>query len=181
MPRTAGLWRTILHRARADLPVVVAAGTLLTNMPTQADMEQAITDEGLQQDRNWIEKLYGIDIHNGALVAMDARTGDILAYVGSAGYYRGDLASPKFDPQFDVAGYGYRQPGSAWKPILYSAGSDAGKITPGTQFKVGHNDRRRRPPHGEENSGGSPPPPPPASTQPSGFSSCPSSRSPARR
>ena len=29
VPRTAGLWRTILHRARADLPVVVAAGTLL--------------------------------------------------------------------------------------------------------------------------------------------------------
>ena len=34
--------------------------------------------------------------------------------------------------KFDVAGYGYRQPGSAWKPILYSAGFDAGKITPGT-------------------------------------------------
>jgi len=110
----------------------VAAGTILTNMPTKDQMEQAITDEGLQQDRGWIEKLYGIDIHNGALVSMDARTGDILAYVGSAGYYRSDLASPKFDPQFDVAGYGYRQPGSAWKPILYSAGFDAGKITPGT-------------------------------------------------
>ncbi len=109
----------------------VAAGTILTNMPTD-QMEQAISDEGLQQDRKWIEQLHGIDIHNGALVAMDARTGDILAYVGSAGYYRNDLASSKFDPQFDVAGYGYRQPGSAWKPILYSAGFDAGKITPGT-------------------------------------------------
>ena len=61
----------------------------------------------------------GSDIHNGALVAMDARSGDIVAYVGSAGYYRDDLASPQFDPKFDVAGRGYRQPGSAWKPLVY--------------------------------------------------------------
>jgi membrane peptidoglycan carboxypeptidase len=109
----------------------VAAGTILTNEPHD-QMEADIDSQGLQQDRSWIERLAGIDIHNGALVAMDARTGDILAYVGSAGYYRNDLASPKFDPQFDVAGSGYRQPGSAWKPILYSAGFDAGKITAGT-------------------------------------------------
>ena len=29
--------------------------------------------------------------------------GDVLAYVGSAGYYRSDLASPKFAPQDDAA------------------------------------------------------------------------------
>ncbi len=109
----------------------VAAGTILPNMSTDA-MEAAIDAEGLQQDRKWIESLHGVDIHNGALVALDARTGDILAYVGSSGYYRDDLASPQFDPQFDVAGNGYRQPGSAWKPIVYAAGFDAGKITPGT-------------------------------------------------
>ena len=58
--------------------------------------------------------------------------GDILAYVGSAGYYRNDLASSKLEPKFDVAGQGYRQPGSAWKPIEYAAGFDAKKVTPGT-------------------------------------------------
>jgi peptidoglycan glycosyltransferase len=109
----------------------VTAGTVLTNLSTN-DMESAIDADGLQQDRKWIEALHGLDIHNGALVALDARTGDILAYVGSAGYYRDDLASPQFDPKFDVAGNGYRQSGSAWKPIVYSAGFDAGKITPGS-------------------------------------------------
>ena len=43
-------------------------------------------------DRGWIRRLRGKDLHNGALVALDYRTGDVLAYVGSAGYYRDDLA-----------------------------------------------------------------------------------------
>ena len=48
------------------------------------------------------------------------------------GYYREDLASPQLDPKFDVAGRGYRQSGSAWKPLVYAAGFDAGTVTPGT-------------------------------------------------
>ena len=52
--------------------------------------------------------------------------------MGSAGYYRDDLASPQFDPKFDVAGRGYRQPGSAWKPIVYATGFDNHTITPGS-------------------------------------------------
>ena len=109
----------------------ISAGTVLTNM-SQASMEQQIAIQGLQEDAEWIRALHGIDIHNGALVALDARNGDIMAYVGSAGYYRDDLASAKLDPKFDVAGNGYRQPGSAWKPIVYAAGFDQGLITPGT-------------------------------------------------
>ena len=63
---------------------------------------------------------------------MDARSGDIVAYVGSACYTCKDLASPQFDPQFDVAGRGYRQPGSAWKPLVYMTGFDNHTITPGS-------------------------------------------------
>ena len=44
-------------------------------------------------------RLRGKDLHNGALVALDYRTGDVLAYVGSAGYTRDDLASRKFAPE----------------------------------------------------------------------------------
>ena len=55
-----------------------------------------------------------------------------MAYVGSAGYYCDDLASPQFDPKFDVAGRGYRQPGSAWKPLVYVTGFDNHTVTPGT-------------------------------------------------
>jgi penicillin-binding protein 1A len=42
------------------------------------------------------------------------------------------MASPKFSPKFDAAGDGSRQPGSAFKPILYSAAFDAKKLTPGS-------------------------------------------------
>ena len=75
-------------------------------------------------------RLRGLNLHNGALVAMDYRTGDILAYVGSAGYYRQKNA--RFDPKYDAAGQGRRQPGSAWKPIVYATGSTPAPSRPGT-------------------------------------------------
>ena len=74
----------------------VAAGTIVPNLGRRDGARRSRTGPG--QDRNWIEALHGTDIHNGSLVAIDARSGDILAYVGSAGYYRDDLASPQFDP-----------------------------------------------------------------------------------
>ncbi len=82
-------------------------------------------------DRTWIQALRGKDIHNGAMVALDYRRGDVLAYVGSAGYYRKDLASPKFAPQDDAAS-ALRQPGSAFKPIVYSTAFDKNVLTPGS-------------------------------------------------
>jgi membrane peptidoglycan carboxypeptidase len=83
-------------------------------------------------DRRWINALRGKDVHNAALVALDYRTGDVIAYAGSAGYYRDDLASRKFEPKYDAAGDGARQPGSAWKPIVYASAFDAKKLTPGS-------------------------------------------------
>ncbi|HUG48387.1 MAG TPA: transglycosylase domain-containing protein [Candidatus Limnocylindria bacterium] len=109
----------------------VTAGTVYTQL-SRAEMEEVIEQEGLEEDREWLLSLRDKDIHNGALVAMDARTGDLLGYVGSAGYYRDDLASPKLDTKFDVAGRGYRQPGSAWKPLVYAAGFDNHSLTAGT-------------------------------------------------
>jgi membrane peptidoglycan carboxypeptidase len=83
-------------------------------------------------DRQWINALRGKDIHNAALVALDYRTGDVLAYAGSAGYYEDKLASRKFDPKYDAAGDAVRQPGSAWKPILYATAFDTHRLTPGS-------------------------------------------------
>jgi membrane peptidoglycan carboxypeptidase len=85
-----------------------------------------------KRDRTWINALRGKDLHNAALVDIDYRTGDVLAYVGSAGYYQDKLASPKFEPKYDAAGNGSRQPGSAWKPILYSTAFDMKRLTPGS-------------------------------------------------
>ena len=83
-------------------------------------------------DRRWINDLRGKDLHNGSLVAIDYRTGDVLAYAGSAGYYQDKLASRKFNPKYDVAGDGARQPGSAFKPIVYASAFDAKKLSPGS-------------------------------------------------
>ena len=84
------------------------------------------------RERSWIAALRGKDLHNGALVALDYRSGDVLAYAGSAGYGRDDLAGRRFEPKFDAAGDGTRQPGSAWKPVLYAAAFDSKRLTPGS-------------------------------------------------
>jgi membrane peptidoglycan carboxypeptidase len=109
----------------------IEAGTIHTQL-SRAELEEVIEQQGFEEDAEWLQALRGKDIHNGALVALDARTGDILGYVGSAGYYRDDPASPKLDAKFDVAGRGYRQSGSAWKPFVYAAGFDNHSLTAGT-------------------------------------------------
>jgi len=83
-------------------------------------------------DLAWINALRGKDLHDAALVALDYRTGDVLAYAGSAGYYQDALASPKFEPKYDAAGDGTRQPGSAFKPIVYASAFDTRRLTPGS-------------------------------------------------
>jgi membrane peptidoglycan carboxypeptidase len=83
-------------------------------------------------DRRWINNLRGRDLHDGAMVALDYRTGDVLAYVGSGSYYDPEqLASPRFSPEYDAAA-ARRQPGSTFKAIVYSAAFQAKVLTPGS-------------------------------------------------
>jgi membrane peptidoglycan carboxypeptidase len=84
-------------------------------------------------DQSWIEALRGKKIHNGALIALDYRTGRVLAYVGSADYYA-SKSSPQFQPKFDVLADGWRQPGSSFKPINYITGFEAHTLTPASLF-----------------------------------------------
>ncbi len=63
---------------------------------------------------------------NAALVAEDSETGQVLALVGSRGYF--DTA---IDGNFDVASQGLRQPGSSIKPFAYLAAFKKG-FTPDT-------------------------------------------------
>ena len=58
-----------------------------------------------------------------ALVAMDPRTGDVLAMVGGYRYRKGD---------YNRAVQAKRQPGSSFKPFVYAAGLQSGKFTPAT-------------------------------------------------
>ncbi len=61
--------------------------------------------------------LHRSNVWNAALVSMDTRSGEILAYVGSADYNQ--RQDPRVQGQFDVAGIGVRQPGSAFKMFTY--------------------------------------------------------------
>jgi len=100
------------------------------------DMDR-MTDEELiekygDQALSWIKQLQGRNINNDALVTVNYRTGEVLAYVGSANFY--GEATPAHQPKFDVIGQAYRQSGSAFKPITYATGFEDGVISPATMF-----------------------------------------------
>jgi 1A family penicillin-binding protein len=70
----------------------------------------------------------GHNVRNAALVALDPRTGEILAMVGSPDY---------FSARIDGAVNGTtapRQPGSSIKPITYAAAFARGDLTPATMM-----------------------------------------------
>ncbi len=81
----------------------------------------------------WIRDLKGRGIYNAALGAVDYKTGQILAYVGSGSYYEKPHGK-KFQPKFDVLGDGWRQAGSAFKPINYLTGIEDKTLTASSLF-----------------------------------------------
>lgn len=83
-------------------------------------------------DLSWLRNLRSANIHNGAAGVMDYRTGQVLAYTGSARYYA--EGTKKFQPQYDVYFDGFRQPGSAIKPLNYLVGLDDRTLTASTMF-----------------------------------------------
>ncbi len=82
---------------------------------------------------SWIRNLKGRGVYNAALGAVDYRTGQVMAYVGSASYYEKPHGR-KFQPQFDVLGDGWRQAGSAFKPINYLTGIEDHTLTASSLF-----------------------------------------------
>jgi membrane peptidoglycan carboxypeptidase len=83
-----------------------------------------------QQVVKWVAALADKNVGNGALVAINSATGEIVAYVGSVDYYNRE--DPRVKGQFDVAGLSVRQPGSAFKPITYSSAFRARQATVST-------------------------------------------------
>ena len=77
-------------------------------------------DYSIQQDAEAVAKKYGpinkerFNGENNAIVALDPKTGDILAMVGSRDYFDKEI-----EGNFNAA-LGHRQPGSTFKPIVYS-------------------------------------------------------------
>ena len=80
--------------------------TTTLDLKLQEKAEEIVKEE--------IEKVQGQKIGNGAAVALNPQTGEILAMVGSRNFN-----DPNYDGQFNAAVQALRQPGSAIKPITY--------------------------------------------------------------
>ena len=80
---------------------------------------QQITETALA---DLLDELKPAHVRNAAAVVLDNASGDVLAYVGSAGPSSGAAS-------LDVA-RALRQPASAIKPLLYAAAFDAGRLHP---------------------------------------------------
>jgi len=109
----------------------VQAAAIVPNSKNPAAVYKALKLPGALPQ--WIKNLRGKDIHNGALVAVDYQTGELVAYVGSANYYAAK-SSKQFQAKFDVVGSGLRQPGSAFKPFNYLTAIDSKALTAGSML-----------------------------------------------
>lgn len=113
---------------------VVQAGGLsvTTTLDTRLqDEAEKIVADGAEFNKK------AIDAGNASLVAIDPKTGDILAMVGSKDYFGSSEPEGctsgincKFDPQVNVA-LKLRQPGSSFKPFVYATAFKKG-YTPKT-------------------------------------------------
>ena len=99
---------------------------------TSLDWElQKIAEEVVRQG---VARNKGFRAHNASLVAIDPKTGEILAMVGSADWFADPFpegCTPGkdclFDPKVNIATYNIgRQPGSAFKPFVYATAFQKG-------------------------------------------------------
>jgi len=90
--------------------------TLDVDLETKA--EELVKEGALQNEKDWNGK-------NAALVAIDPKTGEILAMVGSRDYF-----DKSIDGNFNVT-TANRQPGSSFKPFIYATAFNKG-FTPDT-------------------------------------------------
>lgn len=95
---------------------MVEKGNLEVKTTLDYDIQEKA--EGIVKEE--LDKLKGYNVGNGASVALDVKTGGILAMVGSKDYF-----NTENDGNFNAA-TGIRQPGSSLKPIMYAAAFEKG-------------------------------------------------------
>jgi len=103
------LWVKDLLSQKYGEAVVEGGGLKITttlDLKLQTKAEEILAEE--------VDKAEKLGISNGAVVVMDPTSGQVLAMLGSRGYF-----SDKTDGKFNVVTQGLRQPGSAIKPITY--------------------------------------------------------------
>ncbi len=90
---------------------LLSDGLIIT---TSLDME--LQEKALEQLEHWISEFEDIsNSRNGALIVLDAPTGEILVLIGSRDYYREDI-----DGNVDNL-TALNSPGSSFKPFIYLA------------------------------------------------------------
>jgi len=102
----------------------VQQGGLVVHTTLDLDLQQA-ADAAV---KNGIKDLAWANINNSALLAANPKTGEILAWVGSA-----DFGNNAIGGQFDVV-LAERQPGSSFKPYVYEAALRDHRITLATML-----------------------------------------------
>ncbi|MBI3627394.1 MAG: transglycosylase domain-containing protein [Candidatus Sungbacteria bacterium] len=120
-PHFVNYIREYLAQTYGEETVEQGGLTVITtlNWDLQQKAEEVVQNGALRNDNL-------IDAKNSALVAMDPKTGEILAMVGSRDYFSDPLpkgCTPglncQLDPQVNVT-IKPRQPGSAFKPFVYA-------------------------------------------------------------
>jgi penicillin-binding protein 1B len=131
--RTASVGRHftdfVLHQLRDSLGAAVRHGhAVFTSMQIdlQVSAEDAVRDGLRALEREYPQLLQGAAPLEAALVALDPRTGGIVAMVGGRDYGRS---------QFNRAVLARRQPGSAFKPIVALAALADGAFTLATSIE----------------------------------------------
>lgn len=85
------------------------------------ELAEKVVKDGVKRNKNY-------NAHNAALTAVDPKTGEVLALVGSADYFGDPFPEGcepglncQFEPDVNIALFGKgRQPGSAFKPFAYA-------------------------------------------------------------
>lgn len=85
---------------------------------------QSIAEEGVMGHAE--DNLQHYNANNAGLVALDVKTGEVLAMVGSVDYWNNDI-----DGQVNVT-TSFRQPGSSFKPLVYAAAMQSTGMGSGT-------------------------------------------------
>jgi len=109
----------LARRLRAEYPEVPIIRSSL-QPAAQATAERLV--------QNYANRIRALNIHNAAVLVLDNRTHETVAYIGSA-----DFANTLDGGQVDGV-RAVRSPGSALKPLLYGLAFDGGQITPKTKL-----------------------------------------------
>ena len=120
-PHFAEYVREQIQEQYADDPAVTEG-----NITVQTTLDLTIQAQAVSAVQNGIAKLQRLNANNGALMMLDSRNGDVIAFVGSA-----DFTNDTIGGQFDVV-TADRRPGSSFKPYVYETGFKNGTLKPGT-------------------------------------------------